>query len=102
MTDASEAAGHINDFNNNNQLNSTLNSQTLDKSKSMLNIDHAAAAHTRDSVFVNVRGPSMFTRVKESYARDPDEIGGLSAYENAATNGANGANQLASQVHVKG
>ena len=44
----------------------------------------------------------MFTRVKESYARDPDEIGGVSAYENAATNGANGANLLASQVHVKG
>lgn len=90
MTDASEAVGHINDFNN--QINSTLNSQTLDKSKSMSKIDHTVAAQARDSVFVNVRGPSMFTRVKESYARDPDEIGSVSAYENGAPNGANGAN----------
>ena len=41
MTDASEAVGQINDFNN--QLNSTFNSQTLDKSKSMSKIDHAPA-----------------------------------------------------------
>ena len=68
----------------------------------MLNIDHAGVAQARDPVFVNVRGPSMFTRVKESYARDPDEIGSVSAYENAAPSGANSANQLASQVHVKG
>ena len=89
MTDASEAVGHINDFNN-NQLNSTFNSQTLDKSKSMSKIDHESAAQARDSVFVNVRGPSMFKRVKESYPRDPDELGSLNAYENVVPNG--GAN----------
>ena len=100
LTDASEALGVLNDFNN--QHNSTLNSQTLDKSKSMSRIDPAALL-VRDSILGNMRGPSMFVRVKESHVNNAEDIGGGSVFDQVApiaANQANPNNQLASHVNA--